>query len=81
MYKRQGLSIEQQGIGDLDGIGAVGAQEQLGIIEAVKIVDGIAGAELDALDLLEVDIINLLLAGSASCEADTVQRILQGRCV
>ena len=41
-------------------------QKQLRVIKLVKIVDGIAGAELDPLDLLEIDKKYLLERGGAS---------------
>ena len=36
------------------------AQEQLGIVEAVKIIDRIARAEFDPLDFLQINVVDLL---------------------
>lgn len=51
-------------------------QEQFRIIEGVKVVDRIGGAELDALDLLQIDIKDLLGIGSCAAKTHTVKGFL-----
>ena len=51
-------------------------QKQLRIVEVVKIIDRIAGAELDPLDLLEINIINLLSPGCYAAKPDPVKGFL-----
>ena len=53
------------------------AQEQLGIIEAVEIVDGGARAELNALYLLKIDEEYLLAGGRRSAVLDAAEGLLQ----
>ena len=53
------------------------AQEQLGIIEIVKIVDRRTRTELDALDLLQIDKVRLLRVGRHAAELDTREGILE----
>ena len=72
-----GLGIEFERLRDLYGIGAVRAQEQLRIIEAVEIVDGGARAELNALYLLKIDEEYLLAGGRRSAVLDAAEGLLQ----
>ena len=74
---RDGFLIEQDRVGDLDGICTVRTQEKLGIVEVVKIVDRIRRAELDALDLLEIDEVRLLCIGGRAAELEALPDILQ----
>ena len=74
---RDGFLIEQDRVGDLDGICTVCAQEKLGVVEIVEIVDRIRRAELDALDLLQVDEIRLLCIGGRAAELEALPDILQ----
>ena len=60
------LAIELERLGHLYGIGAVRPEEQLGIIEAVKVVYGRPRAELYALYLLKVDEEYLLAGGGGA---------------
>ena len=75
---RNDLGIEFNGIGDLDRIGAVRPQKQLGVIELVKIVDRAGCAELDAFDLLQVDEEDLLFMGGRSRIFDAGKCIANG---
>ena len=54
------------------------AQEQLGIIEIVVILQRIARAKLDALDLLQIDKEHLLLAGGHAAVFHAGERFLHG---
>ena len=54
------------------------AQEKLGVVEIVKIVDGRAGAETNALDLLQVDEEDLLLLRRNTAVFDTGEALLDG---
>ena len=69
--------IEFQRICDLDGIGTVSPQEQLCIIEIIKIVHCITGAELNPLDLLEIDIKHLLIHWGRSAEFQSGKGLLK----
>ena len=64
------LLVEEDRIGDPDGESAVAAQEELGVVEGVEVVEGARGSELDALDLLEVDVEDLLLLGARPTELE-----------
>ena len=55
------------------------AQEELGVVEVIEVVDRIRGAELDALDLLQVDVEDLLLLARDAAELHTAERILKRR--
>ncbi len=68
------LRVKFQGVGDLDGIGSVGPEKQLRVVEIVKIIDRVAGAELDSLDLLEIEKEDFLLQRRLSAETDPVER-------
>ena len=46
------------------------------VVKIVKIVHRVAGAELDALDLLQIDIKDLLGIGSCAAKAHTVKGFL-----
>lgn len=72
-----GFGIEFERLRDLYGIGSVRTQEQLGIIEAVKIVDGGARAELNALYFLKVYEKYLLAGGRRSAVLDAAEGLLQ----
>ena len=72
-----GLGIELERFGDLYGIGAVRAQEEFRIIEAVEIVDGRAGAELYALYFLKIDEEYLLAGGRCSAVLYTAEGLLE----
>ena len=71
-----GFGIELDGVHYLDGIGSECPQEQFRVVEGVKVVDRIGGAELDALDLLQIDIKDLLGIGSCAAKAHTVKGFL-----
>ena len=75
---RHHLREELEGIGDLNGIGAMCAQKQLGVVEGVKVIDRGAGAELDALDLLQVDKVHLLCTAGHAAVLDTGEGLLNG---
>ena len=75
---RNDLLIEQQRVGNLDGVVAVRSYKQLCVIEVIEVVQGTRGTELDALDLLEVDVVNNLLLRVGSAVLDTSEDILQG---
>ena len=51
-------------------------QEQLRIIEVVKIIHRVPGAEFDSLDFLQVHIIDLLRRGRNPAKTDTVKGFL-----
>ena len=53
------------------------AEEKLCVVEVVKIVYGCSCAELNALDLLEIDEINLLRIGGSTTVLDTREGILK----
>ena len=72
------LHIELEGIGDLDGVGAVQAHEQLGLIEVVKILNGILCTELDVLDFREVEEENPLGGRGNAAVLDTAEALLDG---
>ena len=65
---RHSFCIKAERIDDTDRIGTVCAQEQLGIVELVEVVDRISRSEFDSLDLLQIDIENLLLVRSLAAE-------------
>ena len=69
------LLVEQDRVGDADREGAVAAQEEFGVVEGVEVVEGVRRAELDALDLLEVDVEDLLLLGGSAPELEALPRI------
>ena len=54
----------------------MGPEEQLRVIKAVEIVHRRPGTELQALDLLEVDIIDPLLPIGLAAETDPVKGFL-----
>ena len=70
---RNCLGIEFQRIGNLDGICTESAQEQFGIVKIVKIIYGIARAEFNALNLLQVDEICLLRGGGDTAVFDAAK--------
>ena len=55
----------------------MGPQKQLRVVKIVKIVNRVAGAELDALNLLKVHIKHLLNPGCDSAEAHAVEGLGQ----
>ena len=72
------LAEELQRIGDLDGVAAVAPYKQLCVVEIVKVLQCIPGAELDALDLLQVDKVHLLGSGGLPAEFDPAEGFLDG---
>ena len=72
------LLIELERIGDLDRIGTVQAHEQLRLIEHIVILNGAGGAELDVLDLFEVDVEHVLRLRGHAAVFDTRKALLDG---
>ena len=54
------------------------AQKQLGIVEAVEIIDRIARAEFDSLDFLQINVVNLLRHRRRAAVFQTREGFLQG---
>ncbi len=52
-------------------------EEEFGIIEGIEIVNGVAGAELDALDLLQIDEESLLLDAGHATVFDAGEGLLE----
>ncbi len=75
---RNDFTVEQQRVGDPDGIVSVGAEEQFRVVEGIKVLDRVRGAELDSLDLLGVDEEDLLRGRRSSAVFDTSEHFLQG---
>ena len=74
---RNRLGIELQRVDDTNGIGAVRAQEQLGVIEIVKVLHRVRSAELNALNLLQIDVKGLLRPGRCAAELETIPSLFQ----
>ena len=73
---RDHFPVKFQGICDLHRVRPMGPEEQLRVIKAVEIVHRRPGTELQALDLLEVDIIDPLLPIGLAAETDPVKGFL-----
>lgn len=74
-----GFHEEFHGVGDFDGVGAVGSEKELGVVEAVEIIDGGTGAEFDAFDFLQVDKIDPLAVGGYAAETEATEALSQYR--
>ena len=71
------LSIELQRVDDANGIGAVSPQEQLSVIEVVKVLHRVRSTELNALNLLQIDVKSLLRPGRSATELKTIPSLFQ----
>ena len=55
----------------------MGTQKQFGIVEIIKVIDRISGAEPDSFDLLKIDVVDLLILRGAAAKFEPLEGILQ----